>query len=400
MKIAIFSKSIPYTYRGGIQSHVWNLSKALIRQGHEISIFTAKNIFRKQKKYIRNHIRIFTIPYLPVNIFGFKYHYSAEKTYNTAALKKMIQLNKNDKSYDIFHIQGRSGYLLAKNKKLFTPPIISTIHYTMKEESNSIYRENNISYLEKIQQQQTEKYCAEIEKQILNSADQIIAVSEEVKRLIDQQYPENQRELFIIPNGIDTGLFKPQFEDKNNFKIISVSRLVYRKRFDLLINAFSVVKKKIPAATLHIIGSGPRQNEIEKQIKNSGLSGSIFLLGELNEKQVAAEMRSAACFALASEAESQGIVFLEAMASGIPVISFDIPGVNEMNIKSNCGYLVPKGNVHKFAEAIIWLLTDSQLSGNYGKKGREIAERYYSWDQIATRTVQIYQKALKMKQDQ
>lgn len=161
----------------------------------------------------------------------------------------------------------------------------------------------------------------------------------------------------------------------NSKTIIAAGRLVPQKGFDILIEAFKLVNEKHPDWKLKIFGSGKDKSSLEKQIQENRLYNHVFLMGPTKDMEL--ELVKSSIYALSSRFEGFGMVIVEAMQCGVPVVSFDCPkGPGEIIKNGEDGILVENGNVEKFAEALIELIEDEEKMKRYGDAAINNVKRY------------------------
>lgn len=180
-----------------------------------------------------------------------------------------------------------------------------------------------------------------------------------------------QRLSAIIPNPIRVHVESCRVDSK---KIVSVGRLVEQKNHKLLIDAFSAVHERYPEYRLYIYGEGHLRQELEMQIRALGLSGTVFLPGVVPD--VHSRIADAEMFVLSSDYEGLSNALLEAMMIGLPCISTDCAGSNEIIIHGENGLLVPVGDRVALAKAMITLIENPVLRLKVGDKSRDTVRRF------------------------
>ena len=203
----------------------------------------------------------------------------------------------------------------------------------------------------------------------------------------------------IIPNGVDTKHFNPDVAPIEKFcdgkkNILFVGRLEYRKGLNYLLKAYLQVKPQIPDSRLIVVGPGTRlRKRYEKWIQRNRLEDVIFV-GYASEEDKPRYFKTADIYCAPSTGhESQGIVLLEGMAVGTPIVASNIEGYASVVTHGEEGLLVPPRNEGELARALISLLEDEPLRQEMGAKGRITAEDY-SWESVAQRVVDFYTKVM------
>lgn len=211
-------------------------------------------------------------------------------------------------------------------------------------------------------------------------ATSFIAVSRFIRTMmLEQGYPENKIRLHYI--GVDTRLFQPPQEESRKRQVLFAGRLVEKKGCSYLIDAMSAVQRIYPEVELIIIGDGPQRAALEQQA-NRSLRMYRFL-GEQSPATVMKWMQTVALFCVPSvianngDAEGFGMVFAEAQASGLPVVSFSSGGIPEAVAHEETGLLVPERDTDQLTRALLLLLENPALRSKFGRAGRSRIERYF-----------------------
>lgn len=224
--------------------------------------------------------------------------------------------------------------------------------------------------------------------------------------------PEN-RKRFKVPvealsNGVDLAQFKPGKLDtkilsKYNIKpgiprVLYVGRVDPEKSISKVVEAFAKALPEILKAELLIVGDGIDKINLEKQVKELGISQNVKFPGRILPPDLVEIYKVGSVFATASETETQGIVLIEAAAMGLPLIAVDAGAVSEICQNNKNGILCRPGDIDGMAEAMKKFLTDSRLRERFSKKSLEIAKTH-DINHTLTRFEEIYQAAIELEKN-
>jgi len=219
-----------------------------------------------------------------------------------------------------------------------------------------------------------------------------IAAARYTKRWIPGKYD-------IIPNGIDLDVFNPDVAPLPEYKdgklnILFVGRLESRKGLVYLLKAYRRIKKTLPDTRLIIVGPGKRlRGRYERFVRNNKLEDVIFT-GHVPQDMLPRYYQTADIYCSpATGRESFGIVLLEAMALGKPVVASSIEGYRCVVTNGIEGILVPPKSDKKLAQALMQLATDPEMRHRMGENGRQKAQEY-SWEKVASQILDCYHKVL------
>lgn len=217
----------------------------------------------------------------------------------------------------------------------------------------------------------------------------VITTSDYCRRSIQYHYGVPAERIRLVPEGIDLALWPPPPPRGAGQTILCVARQYPRKHIADLIRAFAQVRQHLPAAELVIIGDGPEHNNLRALAAELKLGSACRLLGAVpDDDEVKAWYYRADLFCLPSVQEGFGIVFLEAMAAGLPVVATTAAAIPEVVPHGEAGLLAPPGDVPALAAALTTLLADPALRQRYGAFGREYVSRF-DWMRVAERFLEV-----------
>ncbi len=217
-----------------------------------------------------------------------------------------------------------------------------------------------------------------------------IAVSAAARHFIDRFFPGDYK---VIPNGVDTARYRravpiARWQDGTR-NLLFVGRLEPRKGLLDLLKAFRILRKTGCTCRLLVVGSGPQEREARRYVLTRRLQGVEFL-GRVSDAEKAQLFRTADVFiSPATGRESFGIVLLEAMAAGAPIVASDIHGYKGVVRRGREGLLVPPRKPKAFAAATAQLLNDPELRAQMSEAGRQRAEEF-SWERVTAKVDDYY----------
>ncbi len=226
----------------------------------------------------------------------------------------------------------------------------------------------------------------------LKKADKVIVYNEYTFQQVNK-YVKKEK-ISIIPSGIDRRRYSPGKKTGSTFELISVGYLIPRKGFDLLIKSFSDVVKKHQNVVLRIIGDGPERKNIKKTIKKYGLGNNVILTGFVPNEKINKYYQKAQIFVSMQKEESYGQVYLESLASGLPIITTNNIGSRGI-IKSSFGYLIEQNDLKSFSNKINYLVEHPDIIKKMSKNARKEFEKKYDWEKIIIpKYLKIYNEVL------
>ena len=192
----------------------------------------------------------------------------------------------------------------------------------------------------------------------------------------------------VIPNAVDPNCYK-NYSDEGF--ILYAGRLVPHKKVDELIRVYSDISKDFNE-NLIIIGSGPCERELKAEVASLGLEKRVRFIPFLPRTKYREYLSKCSFFVLPSEAEAFGVVIIEAMASGKPVIARNIIGPRDIITHGYNGFLFE--NIHELKKYLRLLLSDEGLRKKMGKNARRTVEEKYTFSKVAKQYLELYESLL------
>ncbi|MEO0080656.1 MAG: glycosyltransferase family 4 protein, partial [candidate division WOR-3 bacterium] len=223
-----------------------------------------------------------------------------------------------------------------------------------------------------------------------------IAISQRARAALMPYLPGEYR---IIPSGVDLDRFHPGVQpyrsrEPDRPTILFLGRLDKRKGLDILLRALPLVLNSLPQARLVVIGNGPMAQPCKRLSEKLNISRAVEFIGKVAVEEIPRWYASCDLFCSpALGGETQGVVLLEAMASGVPVVASDIPGYDETIRPEITGLLVPPGRPDLLADNILRVLKNPELRDQLVAGGLERV-REFAWPLIARRTLDYYHELL------
>ncbi len=387
MKILMLTWEYPPRIVGGIARVVHDLSKRLIKDGHEVTVVTYKD---GDTPYYENDkgVEVYRVDNYIIHPNNF-IDWILQLNFNLIAKATEI-INKKGK-FDVIHAHDWLVANAAKTlKNSFDIPLISTIHATESGRNSGIHDE-------------TQRYINDTEWLLTYESTEVIVNSNYMKSHVQGLFGLPFDKINVIPNGINlnnfTGIdrdydFRRQYAMDNEKIILYVGRLVYEKGVQHLIAAMPKILENYHDSKLIIAGKGGMLDELREQAYNMGLSDKVYFTGYLNSKQVQKMYKCADVAVFPSTYEPFGIVALEAMLAGVPTVVSDIGGLNEIIEHRVDGMKSYAGNSNSIADSVLSLLYDPQLAANVSKKAKIKVKEEFNWNKIAQDTHYIYEQAI------
>ena len=368
MKVGLVS---PYDFAspGGVTDHVQHLARQLRLSGHAVRIFAPSS--RADVDFdTPDFYRIGSPISIPANDSVARITLSFHLADRVATIVEQEQ-------FDVLHFhEPLMPALPLTMLRLSTTANVGTFH---------AYARSNAGYY----------YGRPLLEPYLKHLHSGIAVSEPARNFVNKYFPEYP--LRVIPNGIDIDTYKPGLppirhlrDDRVN--ILFLGRLEKRKGLGDLLRGYRFMKARVPRSRLIVVGDGPLRGSVESYIARHRIP-DVVMAGYVPDTVKPRYYTSADIFCSpATGAESFGIVLLEAMASGLPVVATEVPGYMSVLEPGRDSITVRPKSWAELGGALVILARDAELRRRMGAFGREKA-RGYAWDRIAAQVLEVYDEA-------
>ena len=379
MKIALVSP-YDYPYPGGVVNHIFYLDREFRRLGHDVRIIAAcsDDVGEVPQQVMKVSGSIAHIPFAG----------SVGRITLSPRVYRRVKKILKQEQFDVIHVHEPMTPTLALSVLRHVPlspqsVVVGTFH-AYRESSHPGY-----------------DYAKPILERFFGRLDGRIAVSEVVRDYLASYFPGDYR---IIPNGIDLERFSDpalrpveRFDD-GRLNILFVGRLDKRKGFKYLLQAFVQVKRAVPESRLMVVGAYDKEDKAPFVLyARRHRLRDVRFIGYVSEDDLPRYYRTCHVFCAPSTGfESFGIILLEAMAAGKPIVASDIDGYRGVLEHEQEGILVQPEDERSLADALIRLLKDPALRERMGHQGQANAANY-CWPKVAQQILDYYRELMERK---
>ncbi len=384
MKICIVTTAFPRWKDDGRGSFVFEAAKALHNQGHQIRVVAMHNPGARHRENWGG-IDIIRPRYLPdrweilqKDSAGLPQAWKSNPWSRLAIIPFLIvhtlAVVRWARGYDIIHANWTlSAAVVWMTQWFHRRPYVVTI------QGSDIF------------QAAQQRLIRIITRIVLTNAGRVIALS---RALVEAalQLKIKADKVCIIPNGVNLDQFNFDPAVQREPLILYVGSLIHRKGVDFLLQAFSMLANVLPNVRLAFIGEGNLRPFLEETARAQKISDRVIFPGPQTQNQVQNWMKKASVFVLPSIEEGQGVVLLEALASGTPCIGSRVGGILDV-ITPEVGILVEPGQPKELQQAILEIINSAQWE-SLSIQARRRAEKEYDWKQIAEKISAVYQQVI------
>lgn len=383
-RILMLSWEYPPQTVGGLARHVYDLACTLAAAGDEVHVITCPAA--DHGIYILDqgvHVHRIHSDILTAKKFMEWVH-----QLNIAMLEMSSKLVDVLGSFDLVHahdwLVGTAASQICDKYKL---PLVATIHATEHGRNKGLHTD-------------LQRHINMLEEELANRATMIIGCSRYMGHEIAELLHHPTNKTRIIPNGVvlDNIISNlkslPQHSSKER-TLVFLGRLVPEKGVQVLISALPLILQQIGSVNLVIAGKGSYQTELANLAHHLDVADKVNFVGFINDSDRNRLLHQATVAIFPSLYEPFGIVALEAMAAGVPVVVSDTGGLQDIIEHGVDGYLTPPGDAYMLAHYVTELIKNPELAQHFTRRARRSVTTKFNWQQIAANTLEVYDKAIK-----
>lgn len=381
MRVALLSWEYPPRITGGTAAHVAGLGRSLARAGHDVVVMTIAGSRAPERDETVDGVRVLRadigLPWIPVED---RIAYVAAGNHQMVKLRRMLA----DWRPDVVHAHDWGAAWAADSlADLGGVPLVATFHGTERGRHGGDIPAGDSAEVHSI------------ESWMAHRADGLICLSEFMRREVIDDFELDPARVAKIPNGISIEQWSPPDHEPppRERLVVAWGRVMYEKGFPLLAAAIARLRHRIPGLRCVIAGRGPYLAELQLQIDLEAVGDLVHLAGFVADDDLRDLLHRAGCVAIPSLYEPYGVVALEAMAAGAPIVAARTGGLAELVGVSGAGLLFEPGSADALAEAIERVFTEEPLSGEMRLAATELLRQRYSWGAIGRATVEAYTRA-------
>lgn len=381
MKILMLSWEYPPKTVGGLSTHVYNLCQSLKDEGNEVHVITCEEE-NAALEDVDNGVFVHrVIPYkLDTEDFT-----KWVMHLNFAIIEKASKLININGGFDLIHAHDWLTTYSAKCLKwIYKIPMVSTIHATEYGRNGGIRTE-------------LQRYISSTEWMLANESWKIVACSSYMKKQVCELFSVQEDKVWVIPNGVnavnieeDLSGFRRKYALDNEKVVLFIGRHVFEKGIQILIDTVPGILKSYPNAKFVIAGKGPMTEELEDRVCKMGFKEKVLFSGYMNDEERDKLYKVSNVAVFPSLYEPFGIVALEAMAAGCPVVVSNTGGLSEIVQHKLNGLKVTPGSCDNLRENILEILFNDKLAEQFKENALNLVKEKYEWHKVAELTMTMY----------
>ncbi|GAB4533239.1 MAG: glycosyltransferase family 4 protein [Anaerolineae bacterium] len=402
MRVLMLTWEYPPNIMGGLGTHIAGLAPALVRAGIEVYVITPRppgssssahipeDVNRPDQEVTEDGIVVYRVPW---DESGDDVYNQARKVNQLMQAQASAILDSHGNHFDLIHAHDWLVVFAAQAlKHQYRLPLIATIHATERGRCRGETLHTNL---------QRDIHGAEW--WLAYEAWRVITCSHHMASEVQAFFRVPAEKVDVVPNGVsacqnghwsqaDLVTCRSRYGFLNRRLVFAVGRLVYEKGFHLLVEAAPRILSEFPDTRFVIAGRGPEAADLMQRARRLGVADYIHFPGFISDRERDCLYHAAACAVFPSLYEPFGIVALEAMAAGCPVVVTEVGGLREVVRHGRTGITVYPDDAQSVAWGVINTLRNPALAASRALEAQRVVRREFSWDAIAARTIAVYQR--------
>lgn len=370
---------------GGLSNHVYHLSQNLKELGHQVHVLTCSEGDVAPKSLDDGVTVHRVVPYsLPSEDFS-----KWVMHLNFAMVEEAVKLMNTEGKFDLIHCHDwLTLYAGRVLKTAYNIPMLATLHATEHGRNGGIKSE-------------LQHYISSTEWLLTYESWKLIVCSDAMREEVASIFKVPQDKMYVIPNGVDLQEHeleedildvRDKYANRDEKLVLYVGRHVYEKGIQTLIEAVPDILVKLKNIKFVIAGQGVMTEELKQKVEYLGLKNSVIFPGYLENCEKNKLLRCADAAVFPSYYEPFGIVALEAMAAGCPVVASNTGGLGELVRHRENGMKFMTGSKDSLKDNLLELLSDNDLAKSLSKRAQIDLKATYSWEMVAKQTEKVYEK--------
>ena len=365
---------------GGIAAHAEGLASAMARAGHDVVVLTLHHPDAPTDSIV-DGVRVLRaqtdLPWIPDDDLVAQ---MASANHQLVALTAGLGEWRPDVVHAHDWLVAWAGDTL---KTLWDVPLIATIHATERGRHGGHLPPGKPAAINAV------------EWWLTYQASQVICCSAFMRREVIDGFELPAEKVHLVPNGVDPLLWEPgEPSPVRERLVVAWGRVQYEKGFQVLTAAIAQLRQRVPGIRCLIAGRGSYLPELQLQIDLEGVGDLVQLAGFVPDDELRRALHRAGCAVIPSLYEPFGIVALEAMAAGAPVVAARTGGLAEIVEGTDAALLFEPGNATELARRIEQVLTAPEAAELMQTTAAELLREHYSWDAIAATTIEVYVRSV------
>ncbi|NLG83352.1 MAG: glycosyltransferase family 4 protein [Firmicutes bacterium] len=372
---------------GGIARHVRDLAHGLVAQGVKVTVVTpaAEGAPSYEKEGLLSVCRVPSGHPRAMDFTG------RVMQLNFDFLQETLALVYSGERFDLVHAHDWvTAYAARAIKHGLGLPLFATIHATEWGRNNGLHND-------------LQRHISDLEWWLCYEAWRVICCSHHMRGELVHVFQLPADKIRLIPNGVYPAEFvtppvpagfRERYAAPDERIVFHVGRLVREKGVDVLLEAFARLLARFPQAKLVVAGRGPHEEALHEHARRLGIYQRVYFTGYIDDTTRNLLYHLADAVVFPSLYEPFGIVALEAMAAGAPLLVADTGGLGEIVVHGRNGLKARSGAPVSLAENLLWMLENPARTAGMRRQAREDVRNFYDWEKIALRTVEAYEEVL------